>query len=264
MPLHTHFSIVHAEKPMRTDILGIPVDCISMQGAVDFVEHSIDAGVKRQYILAVNPEKVMVLLKTHSLRTTFDGASLLIPDGIGVVWAMRWLRKLKVNRIPGTKLMPRLCELAVRKRYRVFLFGSREEVNRQAAVKLCERYPGLQIVGRSNGYLKQEQMFGLIGRINALNVDVLFVALGSPKQEQWIQQWLPELNVKVCHGVGGLLDRIVSKSKQTPEIFCRFGLEWFYRLMIDPRRIRRQRVLPIFALMIVKEKIYSRIGGRDS
>lgn len=79
------------EKPLRTDVLGVPVDCITMDGAVSFTERLIDGGSKGQYILAINPEKVMVLLKDDSLRATFSRATMLIPDGIGVVWAMRWL-----------------------------------------------------------------------------------------------------------------------------------------------------------------------------
>jgi N-acetylglucosaminyldiphosphoundecaprenol N-acetyl-beta-D-mannosaminyltransferase len=243
------------EKPLRTEVLGVPVDCITMDGALDFAERLIDDGSKGQYILAVNPEKVMVLRNNDALRKTFSGAAMLIPDGIGVVWAMRWLKGLNAFRVPGSELMPKLCELAARKGYGIFLFGSKEEVSRGAAEKLVQRYPGLRIAGRANGYLKEEEMPELIERINASGAEILFVALGSPKQEQWIQKWLPQLNVKICQGIGGTLDTIVGTVKRAPELFCRFGLEWFYRLITNPKRIRRQIVLPVFALRVLKEKI---------
>jgi N-acetylglucosaminyldiphosphoundecaprenol N-acetyl-beta-D-mannosaminyltransferase len=222
-----------------------------MEGALDFAERLIDGGAKGQYILAINPEKVMVLLKDEALCGAFAAAALLIPDGIGVVWAMRRLHGLEAVRVPGSELMPKLCELAARKGHGIFLFGSKEEVNRGAAEILGKRYPGLQIVGRANGYLKEEEMPGLVERINSSGAKILFVALGSPKQEQWIQKWLPRLNVAVCQGIGGTLDTIVGTVKRAPPIFCQFGLEWFYRLITDPRRAKRQAVLPIFACKVL-------------
>ena len=158
-------------------------------------------------------------------------------------------------RVPGSELMPKLCELAARKGYGVFLFGSKEEVNQESAEKLVQRYPGLRIAGRANGYLKEEEMPKLVGRINASGAKILFVALGSPKQEQWIQKWLPQLDVGICQGIGGTLDTIVGTVKRAPPLFCRFGLEWFYRLITNPKRIRRQMVLPVFAWMVIKEKL---------
>lgn len=241
-------------KPLRTDVLGIPVDCVTMEGAVAYAERLIEDGSCGSYILAINPEKVMVLLKDDALRQAFAAATLLIPDGIGVVWAMRRLRGIGAVRVPGSELMPKLCELAARKSYGVFLFGSKEDVNRGSAEILAKRYPGLKIVGRANGYLKTEEMPGLVEKINTSGAKILFVALGSPKQEQWIQQWLPKLNVAVCQGIGGTLDTVVGTVKRAPPIFCRLGLEWFYRLVTDPRRARRQAVLPVFALKVLLAK----------
>jgi len=246
---------MNLEKPPRTEVLGIPVDFVTMEGAIDFAERLIDSGSKGNYILAVNPEKVMTLLKDAALRTAFSGAALLIPDGIGVVWAMRRLHGLAAVRVPGSELMPKLCALAVRKGYGVFLYGSKEEVSQGVAEILLQRYPGLRIVGRSNGYLKEEEMPELVRRINASGAEILFVALGSPKQEQWILRWLPALEVKVCQGIGGTLDTIVGTVKRAPPIFCRLGLEWFYRLVTDPRRAKRQAVLPVFAWKVLREKM---------
>ena len=242
-------------KPVRTDVLGIPVDCITMDGAVDYATRLIEEKKKGCYILAINPEKVMVLLKDTPLLKTFSSAALLIPDGIGVVMAMRWLHGLETVRVPGSELMPRLCTMAAEKGYGIFLYGSQEDVNKGSAEKLCQMYPGLKVVGRANGYLKEEDMPGLVRQINASGAKILFVALGSPKQEQWIQKWCDKLDVNIIQGIGGTLDTIVGKVKRAPAIFCNLGLEWFYRLVSNPERIKRQKVLPVFAWQVIKENV---------
>lgn len=241
-------------KPVRTDVLGIPVDCITMDGAVNYATRLIDENKKACYILAINPEKVMALLKDAPLLKTFSSAELLIPDGIGVVMAMRWLHGLETVRVPGSELMPRLCAMAADKGYGIFLYGSQEDVNHGSAEKLCQMYPGLKIAGRANGYLKEEEMPELVKQINASGAKILFVALGSPKQEQWIQKWCDKLDVNIIQGIGGTLDTIVGKIKRAPAIFCKLGLEWFYRLITNPQRARRQSVLPVFAWKVIQQK----------
>jgi len=245
-------------KPLRADILGIPVDCITMDGAIDYTSGLIEENAKGRYILAINPEKVMVLLKDKVLLKAFSAASLLIPDGIGAVLALRWLHKLDVRRVPGSELMPRLCQLAAEKGYGIFLYGAQEDVNQGSAEKLSQMFPGLKIAGRANGYFKEEEMPELIRQINSSGAKILFVALGSPKQEQWIQKWADKLNVNIIQGIGGTLDTIVGKVKRAPAIFCNLGLEWFYRLVSNPQRIKRQKVLPVFAWKVIKEKVKSK------
>jgi len=242
-------------KPLRTDVLGIPVDCVTMDGAVDYATHLIEEKKKGCYILAINPEKVMVLLNDMELCKTFSSAELLIPDGIGVVMAMRWLHGLQTVRVPGSEMMPRLCKMAANKGYGIFLYGSQEDVNKGSAEKLCQMYPGLKIAGRANGYLKEEDMPELIKKINSSGAKILFVALGSPKQEQWIQKWSDKLAVNIIQGIGGTLDTIVGTVKRAPAVFCRIGLEWFYRLVTNPKRASRQKALPVFAWKVIKEKV---------
>lgn len=242
-------------KPVRADILGIPVDCITLDGAIDYATCLIEENAKACYVLAINPEKVMVLIKDKVLLKTFSSAALLIPDGIGVVMALRWLHGLDVRRVPGSELMPRLCKMAAEKGYGIFLYGSQEDVNQGSAEKLCQIYPGLKVAGRANGYRKEEDMPELVSQINASGAKILFVALGSPKQEQWIQKWADKLDVNIIQGIGGTLDTIVGKVKRAPPIFCKMGLEWFYRLVSDPARASRQKVLLVFAWEVIKEKV---------
>jgi N-acetylglucosaminyldiphosphoundecaprenol N-acetyl-beta-D-mannosaminyltransferase len=152
--------------------------------------------------------------------------------------------------------MQNICELAAREGHKVFFFGASERVNKAAARILQKRYPELAIVGRSNGYLRDGEMPDLIGHINDSQAEILFLALGSPRQEKWFATYKRSLEyVKVCQGVGGTLDVIAGEMKRAPEIWQKYSLEWLYRLISDPKRINRQKVLPIFAVMVLLSKL---------
>ena len=232
-----------------------PVHIVDMEAALRYVESMIANDAKGNYVLAMNPEKVIALQRNPSLRTVFNDATLLVPDGVGIVLAIRLLHGLWVSRVPGVDLMQNICEQAAKKGYKIYLYGAEEEVSREAAKKITQVYPGIRIVGRSNGYVSEARMDYLIDDINASRADVLFVALGSPIQERWIAQYLPRLEVKVCQAIGGTLDAIADNIKRAPRLMQNVGLEWFYRLVREPKRIRRQSVLPLFAMKVIKRKI---------
>jgi N-acetylglucosaminyldiphosphoundecaprenol N-acetyl-beta-D-mannosaminyltransferase len=237
----------------RIELLGVPVDCVTMDQALDWAESKI-TGHHPCTILAVNPEKVMRAREDSRLLDQLRAADLLIPDGIGIVLAARLLGLAHAERVPGSELMPKLCERAVLKGFMVFLFGASAEVNQQAVAVLRERYPGIRIVGSQHGYVKDADMPAVITRINECKPDLLFVALGSPHQELWMARYLPQLTVKVCQGVGGTFDVIAGRVKRAPKFFRSLHLEWFYRLASNPRRIRRQTALPMFAYHILKSR----------
>lgn len=241
----------------RVEVLGVPVDCVTMNEAVDCAE----AMIRRQQpsiLLAVNPEKVIRAQQDRKLLDLLRSADLLIPDGIGVVIAARILGLGRAVRVPGSELMPRLCERAATKNYTVFLFGASAEVNRQAVSVLQDRFPAIQIVGSHHGYVTDKEMPMVIANINECQPDLLFVALGSPHQELWIARYLPELKVKVCQGVGGTFDVIAGRVKRAPLLFRSMHLEWFYRLLSQPSRIFRQTALPIFVYQVLKGKFTKR------
>lgn len=242
--------------PGRLKILNLWVDPVTMGQALDRVVAFVEKGSRPHAIFAVNPEKIFSVPKDPVLLESFRSADLLIPDGIGVVMAARFLHRAKLSRVPGVELMGQICRLAAERGYRVFLFGANEEVSSKAAQVLPERYPGLRIVGRANGYLRDDEIPGLVERINASSAQILFLALGSPRQEQWYSTHRDALKtVRVCQGIGGTLDTIAGNVKRAPEIWCRWNLEWLYRLLADPRRWKRQRVLPVFATKVLTEKI---------
>lgn len=234
----------------RVQILGVPVDYVDMRTALDFVDSAIRNNKPRQYIIAITPEKVVRLQHENHLKKTFEDAALLIPDGVGIVMAIRWLFGFPATRVPGAELMPNICREAAKKGYKIFLYGSKEEVNKAAAEKLRNTYPGIQIVGRSNGYVKEDQMPVLIKEINKSRADILFVALGSPKQEYWIKTWLPQLDVRICQGVGGTLDTIVGVVKRAPPIVQTLNLEWAYRLVREPKKNSKVWLYPPVSILL--------------
>lgn len=241
-------------KPKRVEILGVPVDCVTMDQAVDWVEAMMSSD-KAHGVIAVNPEKVMKASQDPVLLEQLQTTSLLIPDGIGVVFGIRLLGLGKAQRVPGAELMPKLCEIAALKGYKIFLFGATAEVNKGAMVALQTQYPSLNIVGARHGYVQEADMPALIEEINASQADLLFLALGSPKQELWMSKYLPSLHVKVCQGVGGTFDVIAGRVKRAPVMFRTVHLEWFYRLLAQPRRILRQTALPLFTYHLLRQRL---------
>lgn len=240
-------------KPERLRVLDMPVDAVTMASALDFVDAAVTETKRGQLILAMNPEKVIALQADPELRGFFESAALLIPDGIGLVVATRWLRSARLGRVAGADLMQNICGLSARKGYSVFLYGASEEVNRGSAEILAQRYPGLAIAGRCNGYVGEDQMEALVQQINDSAPNILFVALGSPRQEQWVSAHLDRLDVSVIQCIGGTLDTIVGTVKRAPILFQKAGLEWFYRLLREPKRVLRQKALPLFTLKVIKE-----------
>jgi N-acetylglucosaminyldiphosphoundecaprenol N-acetyl-beta-D-mannosaminyltransferase len=247
---------------MRLPILDVWVDQVNMEQAMAYVREALQSGRKSHSVFAVNPEKNFSVPKDPILYETFRNADLLIPDGVGIVLAARILYGAVLSRVPGVELMQNICKLAADEGYSIFIYGSREDVNLKAAEILKTRYPALRITGRSNGYVKEDEMEDLIGRINESQAQVLFLALGSPTQEQWYAAHGKSLeHVKVCQGIGGSLDTIAGNVKRAPEIWCRFSCEWLYRLLADPKRIRRQKVLPLFAMRVTLAKLRNRKHG---
>lgn len=245
----------------RYHILNTPVDSVDMPMALEYVREAVHSRMTPGFILAVNPEKVFVLRQDAFLKNFFEEATLLIPDGIGMVKALRILRGVKLTRCPGADLMQNICKHAPENGYKIFIYGASEEVNRKSCEILAVRYPGIQIVGRANGFVKAENQEQLIQQINDSQADILFIAMGSPRQEQWMSQYASRLtSVKICQGIGGTLDTIVGTVKRAPIFWQKLGLEWFYRLLCQPSRFKRQLRCFEFALEVYKQKYFGSVS----
>ena len=232
-------------------MLDVPVDVVDMASALAFVDACVGSEETGGYIVAVNPEKMFALKRNPELKAFCEGASLLIPDGIGVVTAGHLLYGAKMRRVAGADLMQEICARSAERGHRIYMYGGKEDVSAAAVGELRRRYPGIHIVGRANGYVQSADVSELIKDINDSGADIVFVALGSPRQEMWIRDHKAELNVKLCQGIGGTLDTIVGTVKRAPALFRQMGLEWLYRLLKEPSRARRQMVLPLFALQVL-------------
>jgi N-acetylglucosaminyldiphosphoundecaprenol N-acetyl-beta-D-mannosaminyltransferase len=249
----------------RLKVLNIWVDAVDRKEAIRGVKNILQTATRPHAIFAINPEKNFSVTKDTLLNDTIKNADLLLPDGIGIVLAARILYGADLERVPGSEFIFDICDIAVNGSYGVFVYGAKEDVNRRAVEQLKIRYPELKIVGRANGYAKESDMPNLIDRINASGAEILLLALGSPKQEKWYATHKNRLNhVKVVQGVGGTLDTIAGDVKRAPVIWRRFSLEWLYRLIKEPQRIKRQKVLPLFAAMVLINKFSSIMGNREN
>ncbi|MEX0729656.1 MAG: WecB/TagA/CpsF family glycosyltransferase [Aquisalimonadaceae bacterium] len=241
-------------RPRRIEILGVPVDTVDMHAALHNVR-ALLAGNKTHVILAANPEKVIAAQQDERLLRALHNASLVVPDGIGIVLAARLLRQGRMQRVAGSDLMTEICRMASPEGYRVFLYGAKPEIAAHAALRLQARFPGLKVVGTQHGYLPERRMDGLIDSVNDSGADVLFVGLGSPRQEYWMERHRDRLSVAVCQGVGGTFDALCGYPRRAPPLLQRLNLEWLYRLITQPRRANRQLALPWFVAQVLRQAV---------
>jgi N-acetylglucosaminyldiphosphoundecaprenol N-acetyl-beta-D-mannosaminyltransferase len=226
-----------------------------MAQAVLIADELVRTG-QRGSIIAINPEKIVAARENPELLAAINDAALLIPDGIGAVLAARFAGARVGPRVAGADLMPELCSLAAMRGYPVFLFGARPEVTPRACSALKVAFPGIRIAGYQNGYLSPAERSTLVERINASGARILFIGLGSPQQELWMRDNLPRLTtVNVCQGVGGTLDVLAGRVKRAPMSWRRSYLEWLYRIVSEPSRIRRFPKLVNFAFRVWKEGV---------
>jgi N-acetylglucosaminyldiphosphoundecaprenol N-acetyl-beta-D-mannosaminyltransferase len=246
------------EKREKADILGCRVDLLTAEEAVSGIKAIIDRG-KPAHIITLNAEIVYQAQSSQNLRRIINSADLITPDGIGIVWAGRELGFNIRERVTGIDLFYRLCSEAPKNGWKFYLLGSAPGVAEAAANQLTAAYPGLQICGTHHGYLGEEDMPNMMQKIKELAPHILFVALGAPKQEMWIEKYKEQLGVPACIGVGGSLDVIAGYKKRAPGWMIKLNLEWLYRLLAEPSRFQRQLVLPKFVGLILKSKYKGRI-----
>jgi N-acetylglucosaminyldiphosphoundecaprenol N-acetyl-beta-D-mannosaminyltransferase len=206
--------------------------------------------------VAINPQKCHRAWHERELLDVLNRADVVgICDGVGVSVASRLLNGQNLKRVTGCDLFFRLVSLAAQKGWRVFALGASEESNSLACSRLCQKYPGLQIVGRQNGFF--EDAGCVIEHINASKADLLFVAMGSPRQEYWIARHRAEINAAFCMGVGGSFDVAAGTVKRAPAIFRKVGAEWLYQLVTEPhKRFKRQTVYVPFMLRMIGINVF--------
>lgn len=236
------------------DILGIPVDSITMKEAMEKAGSFLEEGGVHT-IYTPNSEIMMAAQRDPELRDILLKADMLTADGAGVVLASRILGRSVPEKVSGFDLVVELFKAYGKKGLRCFLFGAKPGVAEEAAKKVEAAYPGIVVAGYHHGYFSAEDDAEIVRAINDSNCDLLVVALGAPKQEKWIYSHLDRLNTRVCTGVGGTIDILAGKVQLAPDFFRRNGLEWLYRLCKEPRRFIRMLDLPRFMLRVLLVKI---------
>ena len=234
------------------NFFGVNVSILTYELLRTKVIEDIENNVKSS-IIAINPEKLIIAREKPEIKKLLNSATYKIADGIGVVVASK-LRKGNIkNRITGIDCMDMLCKLSNDKGYKIFMYGAKEEIVKQAKIKLEKKYPNIKIVGYIDGY--EEDNEKIIRTINDCKPYILFVALGSPKQEIWINENMVKLNAKIFQGVGGSFDVFSGNIKRAPKWMQKVGLEWLYRLFKEPKRVFRQmKLFKFFGLVLIGKK----------
>lgn len=235
----------------KDEYLGVKVITLNYDEIIEDIKKRMDSNLKST-IIAVNPEKVMTAGKDESIKSLINEATYQIPDGVGILIASKLKGGHIHSRVTGVDMMERLLKFAADEGKKVFMYGAKEEVVTKAKENIEKTFPAIQITGYSNGYNKDQE--ALVNAINQSKADIIFVALGSPRQELWIRDHLDKVGVKVFQGVGGSFDVFAGNVKRAPLFFRKLGLEWFYRLMSDPKRFKRQLALPKFLLKVLFKK----------
>ncbi len=231
-------------------ILGVRVHEVSMPQALESLAAMIREGTPHQ-VVTVNPEFVMAAQQNHLFRNVLNRAALAVPDGIGIVLASWWLRQPMRERVSGVDLVEQFAEVSSRNGYRIFLLGAQPGVAERAGQKLRERHPGLIIAGSHPGSPHPDDEDEICRKILETAPHVLLVAYGSPQQDLWIARTAARLRIPVAIGVGGTFDFIAGITVRAPRWIRSIGMEWFYRLVREPRRFFRMLALPRFLLRVL-------------
>lgn len=242
-------------------ICGIDIDNITMEDTIKKVEGYLKEDIPRR-IYTPNTEIVMEAKDSKDLRDILNQGDLIIPDGIGLIYGSKLRKKPLKERVTGFDLSIEILKIANENNYSLYLLGGKEGVTKEAAENIKKEYPNIRIAGYHNGYFKgthigienSDEEKRIKDEIKNAKTDILFVGLGFPKQESWINDHINDLNIKLAIGNGGTMDIISGNSKRAPEIYQKLGLEWLYRLIKEPSRIKRQILLPKFIFYVLFNK----------
>ena len=239
----------------RANILGVGISAISLSEAVQTIGHWI-AHSERHYINVCTVHTVMECFYNEKLREIVNHSSMATPDGMPLVWLARYYGFHETTRVYGPDLMMEFCKYSVASGYRHFFYGGGTGVAQELAEVLTVRLPGFQVVGshsppfRNVGEMEESSV---IEEINATNPDIIWVGLGTPKQDFWVSNHRPILNAPVLIAVGAAFDFHTGRIRQAPKWIQKYGLEWLFRLSVEPKRLAYRYLVynPLFIMHIL-------------
>ncbi len=235
-------------------ILGIPIYPYTMKEAVALLTDTVQ---KKQKLLVVTANAEIIMLAQNDpdyLKLLVHEAGVILPDGAGTVWAGRTLGYDIPERVAGYDLYLELLKKSASEGIGVYFFGGKPGIAELAAQTGAQRYPGLKVAGTRNGYFNEDDVPEIVRDINQSGAQILFAALGAPKQEKWLAQHKAELQPSLLMGIGGSFDVLAGKVKRAPVFMQKARLEWFYRLLKQPSRLGRMLVLPKFVEAVLTAK----------
>lgn len=237
----------------RIAVLNVMIDVVTMKEAVDRVEQFITVR-KPHLVVTPNAEMIMMANDDKSLAQIINNADLVVPDGAGVVWAARYNDDVMPERVAGYDLVQNLLTVAATKKYRIYMLGGAPGIVDKAKLVAEERYPGVQIMGTRHGFFSKLDEPAIVSDIKACRPDILLVALGVPRQEKWLTEYSKQIDAPVAIGVGGTFDVMAGTVRRAPLWMQNANLEWFYRLISEPRRAIRMLALPRFVMQVIISK----------
>lgn len=236
---------------MRIDVMGVGFDSLTMDEAVARAR-DLMAERRAAYVVTPNPEIVMLCREDPAAMQAVQGADLVLPDGIGVIYGAKILGTPLRAKLPGIDFASALMAQMGQEGKSVFLLGAKPGVADAAAEKMRARFPGLVIAGTNDGYFQDDDP--VVEKINAAHPDLLLVCLGAPKQELFMAKYGEATGCHLLMGLGGSMDIFAGVAQRAPEFYCKHNLEWFYRLIKNPSRIGRMMKLPLFLVHVSGEK----------
>ncbi len=236
----------------RQTILGLPVDGITYDQWMEQLDSWVKNATFTHHVCTVNPEFMMIAQKDTIFAGVLKRASICVPDGVGLLWASKRLGEPLPQRVTGSDGVPRIAQEASERGWKLFFLGAADGVAQKAADVLREKHPNLHIVGVYAGSPSPDEEEAIVQMVNDSGADILLVAYGAPKQDLWIARNLPRLTCKMAMGIGGSFDFIAGIVPRAPIWMQKNGLEWLYRLYLQPSRIGRMTRLPRFVWAVIR------------
>ena len=244
-----------ADRPFsRLKILGVPVDAITYDGWMNQISKWVEAAQGAHHVCTVNPEFIIVARRDPIFFNILNRAAVCVPDGVGLLWASRRLGAPLPERVTGSDGVPLIARHAAAKGWKIFFLGAGAGIAERAAGILKSQHPQLFIAGTYGGSPAEREEDEIVALINDSGADILLVAFGAPQQDKWIARNLPRLEVAMAMGVGGSFDFIAGVVPRAPQWMRDRGLEWLYRLLRQPWRLRRMLRLPRFVIAVLRQK----------
>ena len=237
---------------MRTDILGVAFDNTTMDEAVGRAMSLLEQEGPH-LVVTPNPEIVRLAQSDRDFAGLIAGADLVLPDGVGILYAAKILGRPLKARVPGVDFASALMDAMAKAGKRLFLLGAKPGVAEEAARRLAGQHPGLIVCGTHDGYFQEDAP--VVQAIRAARADVVFVCLGAPKQEKWAAAHGADTGARLFVGLGGSLDVFAGQVERAPEGWQKLGLEWLYRTIRQPSRLRRVAKLPLFLCSAVGARL---------